>query len=59
MSRTTNDPQECRINLRVNESLDNTIRRTAASKRMTISDYVKELIEIGLRSEKDDKKKNT
>lgn len=59
MSRTTDDPQECRINLRINESLDNTLRRNALSKRMTLSDYVKELIYIGLRSERNDKKKDT
>lgn len=59
MSRTTDDPQECRINLRINESLDNTLRRNASSKRMTLSDYVKELIYIGLRSERNDKKKDT
>lgn len=56
MSRTTDDPQECRINLRINESLDNTLRRNASSKRMTLSDYVKELIDIGLRSERNAKK---
>lgn len=59
MSRTTDDPQECRINLRINESLDNTLRRNASSKRMTLSDYVKELIYIGLRSERNDQKKDT
>ena len=60
MSRTTDDPQERRINLRINESLDETLRRNASSKRMTLSDYVKGLIDIGLRSEKDaTKKKNT
>ena len=59
MSRTTDDPQECRINLRINESLDNTLRKNASSKRMTLSDYVKELIYIGLRSERNDKKKDT
>lgn len=59
MSRTTDDPQECRINLRINESLDNTLRRNASSKRMTLSDYVKELIYMGLRSERNDKKKDT
>lgn len=59
MSRTTDDPQECRINLRINESLDNTLRKNASSKRMTLSDYVKELIYMGLRSERNDKKKDT
>lgn len=49
MSRTTDDPQEYRINLRINEELDNRIRRNASSKRMTLSDYIKELILIGLK----------
>lgn len=49
MPKIVENPMECRINLRITDAMDKRLRENAAAKRMTLSDYIKELILIGLK----------